>query len=77
MSTIDIRKEAAVDIFAITFEEENVSSTQVAYKLERYCGALNGVKIHDGNEYVVVHSKEHAENLRKALRKAEELGWLK
>jgi len=76
MSTFDIRQLRAEAITSLRIAD---SDTNV-YIAEMVSPVAEGVKVHDGScagHFVVVRSKEHADNLRKALDKAEELGWLK
>ena len=75
MSTIDIRKYEPPEIDRIVFAENKDSVyTTIAYELTKEHKRINIV---DGDAYVIVTSKEHAENLIKALNKAIELGWVK
>jgi hypothetical protein len=74
MSAYDVR-ELHEEVDEIIFAEKSEGGKFVAYKVTN---AMRGVSIVDGvNAFVLVRNKEHADNLRKALDKAEHLGWLK
>lgn len=80
MSTIfDVRNDVSAIIDEIRFSDNSIGIHTVAHKVTQFSGSARdtGVKIHDAGSFVLVKSKEHADNLRKALDKAEELGWLK
>lgn len=76
MAEFDVREDAVVVIDAVRFADGNSNGVRVACKLEKHDRCNGYVKIHDQGEYVLVTSKEHAENLKKALDKVIELGWL-
>lgn len=85
MSTIDIRNEEGEEATEIVFAETQDSNgcTQ-ANAVAKWPYEQNQVVIKDEDYrpqeltgYVVVSSKEHAQNLIKALEKAVDLGWLK
>lgn len=79
MTTVDIsidirtQQESTSIIFSDPLDEYGDS---IAYKLTKSC-MDNHVLINDRKDYVLIESKEHAENLKKALDKAIELGWIK
>lgn len=79
MTTVDIsidirtKKELTSIIFSDPIDEDGYS---IAYKLTKSC-MDNHVLINDRKDYILIESKEHAENLKKALDKAIELGWIK
>lgn len=74
MSSIDIRNESE-EVTEIIFSDEG-NSYVVATKVERY--VTDSIKIVDEDDRanVIIESKEHAENLIKAIQKAIELRWL-
>ena len=80
MTTVDIsidirtKKELTSIIFSDPIDEDGDS---IAYKLTKSCNHKNHVLINDNTDYILIESKEHAENLKKALDKAIELGWIK
>ena len=80
MSTIDIREETKEEINAIVFADDyynNKEGDEQANVIVRdYTADQKFIKIMDTWECVIINSKEHAENLIKALNKAIELGWL-
>ena len=66
MTTIDIRtkQEPTTIIFSDPFNKDD---TSISYKLTKSCNHKNHVLINDNTDYVLIESKEHAENLKKAL----------
>ena len=79
MAVIDVRKNNSEDTTAVIFSEyrgtehQDVASTIVKSGDYRGC-----VEVWDGAlDFVLIESVEHARNLKKALDKAIELGWLK
>jgi hypothetical protein len=76
MSIFDVRTDTAPNITQLKFGDFN-SKTATAQYIERYKGAVGGIKVVDDyDEFVVVSDKAHAENLIKALETAIELGWV-
>jgi len=75
MSIFDIRNTSP-EITEIKFADSD-SEDYGATHLEQH--GLAGVSIDDcdSGRYIVLKNKAHAANLRKALDKAEELGWLR
>jgi hypothetical protein len=70
----DVREDKYEEITEIVFaNEHNDEGTSQAYSVHKESGY---VEIHDNLEFVIVDSKEHAQNLIKALEKAISLGWL-
>lgn len=82
MSVFDVRNNPVEEITEIVFAEprhNDEDNTPQAYSIE-VGGEIRGdfVAISDaGGECVFINSKEHAENLIKALNKAIELNWVK
>lgn len=79
MSTLDVRKDESPKFTEIRFSDDRISGLYVACIVEPWANGDNGeIRIRDGHgEYVVIRDKEHADNLRKALDAAEQMGWLK
>lgn len=80
MATIDIRNEVDDKVTVIVFADgEGADGITQAKAIALY--DYNGVpyvSIEDmDGDVVIINSKEHAQNLIKALNKAIELGWLK
>lgn len=79
MSVFDVRNNPVEEITQIVFAESRLDdedSPPQAYKL--VTSPLDYIALYDGvGEHVFINSKEHAENLIKALNKAIELGWVK
>lgn len=80
MSNFDVRTEATQTIQSITFadEEDSVRGRTQANVLLVDCDTYdeNMFKICDEDDFLYITSKEHAENLIKALNKAIELKWV-
>jgi hypothetical protein len=78
MNTYDVRTATPSEITEIRFAEAS-RFDYIADVVRKNESSSKGVQIHDSQEsrYLVVKDKEHADNLRKALDKAEELGWIK
>ncbi len=78
-TTFDVRKNYTAIIEEIRFSDETMGSYTVAHKAIPFSANQvgQGIKIHDSSAFVIIKNKEHAANLRLALDKAEELGWLK
>ena len=74
MTTIDVRDTS--EVTEIIFAETTQRSTNIAFRIQKYTGMSKGIKIADEREFVVVHSKEHADNLIKALQEAVKQGWI-
>lgn len=80
MSEIDVRVTKEAPIEYIRFADENPYNYTATRIKKGNRDTPDGVSIEedDGGEGdVAIHSKEHGENLIKALQKAIELGWLK
>lgn len=80
MVTFDVRKECPVKIEKILFSESVAQNKNydIAWELRPYWNCEGFVAVHGGDsQNVLVESAEHARNLKKALDKAIELGWLK
>lgn len=74
MATFDVRDNDP-SIVEIVFADD---CDGVAYSLDISNNLGSGcVSIRDNVDYLVIESAEHAQNLKKALDKAIELGWLK
>lgn len=74
MASIDIRAAAKEDITEIVFADDLSREDCVqAYQIYRQLGYIT---INDINDCLIINSKEHAQNLIKALEKAIELGWV-
>lgn len=76
MAEFDVRNAVANAIDVVRFAGGTQYGVRVACTLEKYEGHQGCICIHDGGDFVLVTSKEHANNLKKALDKAIELGWL-
>ena len=77
MSTIDIRTATEVAITELRFADADYHFHKAdTLKPITGSGAID-IKDSDGGRTLRITSKEHADNLRKALDKAETLGWLK
>lgn len=78
MATFDVRNSGNEGITEIVFaDEEDTQGFVQAYRLNFGCFREdNPIAIDDGENCVIINTKEHAENLIKALRKAIELGWI-
>lgn len=77
MSVFDVRSAKQYPITVIKFADAFDSDYNQAFTVCRLDNS-NCIKIEDDlEEFVIITSKEHAENLKKALDKAIELGWLK
>jgi len=74
MSNFDVRTESQ-DIERITFADKDTLDYR-ANIIEPYKSGFK-LKDEDSDRYVYIKDKAHADNLRKALDKAEQLGWLK
>jgi len=77
MTTYDVRNQSCDEITVLRIADRD-SNTYIAELVIPSNGA--GIKIYDSQDTghsVVVKTKEHAANLRKALDKAEQMGWLK
>lgn len=78
MAVFDVRKSSAETISKVVFSENSgKSGLDISYCITKALGHTGYIKIWDGSEFVLVESAEHARNLKKALDKAIELGWLK
>ena len=73
MSVFDVREDNDI-VEAIRFGSPYTGYYR-AVILEQYSGKITIND--DGSQVVILDSKEHALNLKKALDKAIELGWLK
>lgn len=78
MAVFDVRKENN-EIEKIIFNSVEGVSTgwDVAYYLRKWDEEDGLVEINDRHGFVLVESAEHANDIKKALDKAIELGWLK
>lgn len=77
MGVFDVRGEKNEEVDTIIFAERNDrDGDEQAYRLSK--STFDGfVLIEDsGSDSVVLSSKEHAQNLIKAVEKAIDLGWL-
>lgn len=79
MNTFDVRTDSPTPEYGeIRFANNN--SRCFTANVLRSCSNYGGVKIADSQEsdrHVRILTKADADNLRKALDKAEQLGWLK
>lgn len=81
MSVFDVRKEPEECVGILIFAEENSPDDEPqAYKVFHSQHKKFGsyIEIMDGEgDVIIINTREHAENLIKALNKAIDLGWLK
>ena len=79
MANIDIRGMDEDDVIdSITFADPDDACFSIATHIEASDEDARRFSIHDSTgDYVIVHSKKHAENLIKAINKAIELGFVK
>lgn len=75
MSVIDIRNESGEEVTNIVFADEHSFYVNATYLVKGDEGTVFRIYDED-DEFVNVTSKEHAENLMKALHKAIELKWV-
>ena len=77
MTVFDVRKENFKIEKIVFSESETAEGCDIGHSLSVWEEDSAFVQISDGVEYVLIESVEHAQNLKKALDKAIELGWLK
>lgn len=73
MATFDVRNSNTEEITEIVFAD-NDEKEYIPFIVQK--NGFYGMDICAESLYVGIESKEHAENLIKALRKAIELGWV-
>ena len=78
MSTFDVRNSNPAEITEIVFADSTnkVGDYQAYSIIPNFFVNVAYASISDSVDCVNIYSKEHAENLIKALRKAIELGWV-
>lgn len=85
MSVYDVRYHEFVEITEIVFADAAAIASGIAHahyvepwKIGGSLAIRDSTYVEQGDKgYVVVTSKEHAENLIKALEKSIDLGWVK
>lgn len=78
MTVFDVREEnSKIEKIVFNSVEGEYSGYDVGYYLRKWDAEDGLVEINDRRAFVLVESAEHAQNLKKALDKAIELGWLK
>lgn len=75
-NVFDVRPMTTETIKKIVFADQSSNGVHQGYALEEYAPA-NKVRLIDGTgSFIYLRSKQHALDLKKALDKATELGWL-
>lgn len=78
MFEYDVRKSSSETISKVVFSEcTGKNGFYISHYISKASEYGGCIKIWDNSEYVLIESAEHARNLKKALDKAIELGWLK
>lgn len=74
----DVRAEKTTEVSEIVFADkfDDTYNCQASFIRSSSSRGVPFLIIDDGEESVIINSVEHANNLKKALDKAIELGWI-